>query len=224
MSYHSTIHLDDFIRVNVLITQSCSQQKNSLLLSLISSLYGHSWALLWGPDMSCSTSTSEIMWSKCESCILLQRWCIAHLTAELLHTTGVFTFQARWDESANTCEEQTRERERKRLRFVTADLSYHLMPSHDRFSKTRPETYAHAHSHMPTWLGLIFPRRPSVKQFVRKFNSSQMLWQRMMRNHCAVYNSGYSCVKYSFLLVLLCLRLLSVQNHLPKVAKCITGV
>lgn len=195
--------------------------KKTLLLSLISSPYGHSWALLWGPDVSCSTSTSEIMWSKCESCILLQRWCIAHLTAELLHTAGVFTFQAHWDESANTCEEQTRARERgKSLRFVTADLSYHLMPSHDRFSKTRPETYAHAHSHMPTWLGLIFPRRPSVKQFVRKFNSSQMVWQRMMRNHCAVYNSGCSYAKDCFLLVGLCFRHLSVLNHFLKVTKC----
>lgn len=115
-----------------------------------------------------------------------------------------------------------RERGRKRLQFVTADLSYHLMPSHDRFSRTRPETYTHAHSHMPTWLGLIFPRRPSVKQFVRKFNSSQMVWQRMMRNHCAVYNSGYSYVRDSFLLEVLCLRLLSEQNHSPSVAKCFT--
>ncbi len=77
--------------------------------------YSHSWALLWGPDVSCSTSTSEIMRSKCESCILLQRWCIAHLTAELLRTTGVFTFQARWDESANTCEVQTKEREKSAI-------------------------------------------------------------------------------------------------------------
>lgn len=71
-----------------------------------------------------------------------------------------------------------RQKRERSLQFATADLSYHLMLSHDRFHRTRPETYAHAHSHMPAWLGLIFPRRPSVKQFVRKFNSSQMVWLR----------------------------------------------
>lgn len=116
MSYHSTIHLDDFIRVNGLITQPCSPHtKPSPSFTHLIGPYSRSWALLWGPDVSCSTSTSEIMRSKCESCILLQRWCITHLTAELLHTAGVLTFQACWDESANTCEVQTKEREKSAI-------------------------------------------------------------------------------------------------------------
>lgn len=64
--------------------------------------------------------------------------------------------------------------------------------SHERLGRTRPESDAHARSHMPAWLGLIIPRRPSVKQFVRKFSASQMLWRRMMSKRSAAYSSSYS--------------------------------
>lgn len=110
---------------------------------------------------------------------------VMHTSAEMMHRSlnsraaphrGCVYVSGTLEESANTCEVQTKEREESVICNRWPELSSDV--SHDRFHRTRPETYAHAHSHMPAWLGLIFRRRPSVKQFVRKFNSSQMVWLR----------------------------------------------